>query len=228
MGKTFVIGDIHGCYVELQDLLNKAGISSDDKIISIGDMINRGPESRRVLDFFWHNVSPNVSAIMGNHEFKHVRAYKGELLPPLSMLHTRWQLDELYHGAIKYMSGLPRHKILDEALLVHAYFEPNISLDNQQGRVLIGTMGATSYLAKNYENPWYTYYNQEKPIIVGHKDLSEEQEPFNYKDRVFGIDTGCVYGGKLTGIWLPSFEFISVPARRNHWGKFVEGYKTHE
>ncbi|MDX2078254.1 MAG: metallophosphoesterase [bacterium] len=228
MSRTFVIGDIHGCYAELQDLLDKAGIGTDDRVISIGDMINRGPDSRRVLDFFWHNVSPNVSSIMGNHEFKHVRAYKGELLPPLSMLHTRWQLDELYHGAIKYMSGLPRSMVLDDALLVHAFFEPNVTLENQQGRVLIGTMGAASYLQKTYERPWYTYYEGEKPIIVGHKDLSTIGEPFNYNNRVFGLDTGCVYGGKLTGIWLPSFEFVSVPARRDHWKKFVEGYKSHE
>ncbi|MDZ4670889.1 MAG: metallophosphoesterase [Phototrophicales bacterium] len=228
MSKTFVIGDIHGCYTELQDLLDKAGVGSDDHIISIGDMVNRGPDSRRVLDFFWHNISPHVTSIMGNHEFKHIRAYKGELLPPLSMLHTRWQLDELYHGAIKYMSGLPRHILLDEALLIHAYFEPNVTLENQQGRVLIGTMGAASYIQKTYEQLWYTYYTGDKPIIVGHKDLSAIQEPFNYQNRIFGIDTGCVSGGKLTGIWLPSFEFVSVPARRDHWKKFVEGYKSHE
>lgn len=228
MGKTFVIGDIHGCYEELQDLLDKAAVSSDDTIISIGDMVNKGPESRRVLDFFWHNISPHVSAIMGNHEFKHTRAYRGDIIPPISFLYTRWQLDELYHGAIKYMSHLPRYRLLDDALLVHAYFEPNIPLDQQQGRVLIGTMGAASYLQKSYNRPWYTYYNEARPIIVGHKDLSEKQEPFNYKNRVFGIDTGCVYGGKLTGIWLPSFEFVSVPARCNHWAKFVERYKDHE
>ena len=58
-----------------------------------------------------------------------------------------------------------------------------------------------------------------KPLIVGHRDYSETMEVFNYQDRVFGIDTRCVYGGSLTGLLLPDFKFISVPARRNHWKK---------
>ena len=50
--KTFIIGDIHGCFTELQELLDKAGIADDDRIIALGDIVDRGPDSVQVLDFF--------------------------------------------------------------------------------------------------------------------------------------------------------------------------------
>lgn len=70
--QTLVIGDIHGCYFELQALLDKAGLSNGDSIISLGDFVDRGPETPQVLEFF--RQTANTRAIMGNHERKHVRA----------------------------------------------------------------------------------------------------------------------------------------------------------
>lgn len=70
-----------------------------------------------------------------------------------------------------------------------------------------------------YDKLWYKYYAGDKPVIVGHRDDSDEQVPMIYKELVYGIDTRCVYGGSLTGILLPDFEIISVPAWRDHWSK---------
>ena len=74
--KTLIVGDIHGCWDEFEALLDKAALGADDQIISIGDMVDRGPQSPRVLRFF--RDTPNARSIMGNHERKHVRAGAGE------------------------------------------------------------------------------------------------------------------------------------------------------
>lgn len=70
--QTLVIGDIHGCYDEFQALLDKAGLTEGDAIISVGDCVDRGPDTPAVLRFF--QEKPNALLIMGNHERKHVRA----------------------------------------------------------------------------------------------------------------------------------------------------------
>ena len=223
--KTLVIGDIHGCYDELQDLLDAAGLSADDQIIAIGDLVNRGPYPDRVLRLFQKN---NHRSLMGNHEFKNIRAYRGEMEPTLSQLLTRWQLKSHYVEAIHFMRELPLYLDLPDALLVHAYLEPDVPLEEQEDRILLGTMGATRYLANTYDQPWYTYYKGDKPLIVGHKDYSMTQELFVYDDRVFGVDTGCVYGGCLTGLILPDFRWVSVPARDTYWQNYLVQYMENE
>jgi predicted phosphodiesterase len=64
MQNTLIIGDIHGCYYELQTLLDKAGLGAGDAVIGIGDNVDRGPETPQVVDFF--RTTPNAMAIMGN------------------------------------------------------------------------------------------------------------------------------------------------------------------
>ena len=70
--QTLVIGDIHGCYEEFQSLLDKAGLTDEDSIVSVGDCVDRGPNTPAVLKFF--QEEPDAKLIMGNHERKHVRA----------------------------------------------------------------------------------------------------------------------------------------------------------
>lgn len=221
--RTLVIGDIHGCYRELQALLDQAALSDDDTIISIGDMVNRGPHNAQVLDFF-RNSQARVQAIMGNHEWKHVRAHQGKRRPRLATLLTRWQFGTDYAAAVDYMASLPAYLDLPEALLVHAYWEPGRPLNEQEHRVLVGTSGAENDLNRAYDRPWYELYDGEKPLIVGHRDWSGVMKPFIYQDRVWGIDTRCVYGGSLTGLLLPDFKLISVPARHDHYAKFLKRY----
>ena len=64
--KRLIIGDIHGCFTELQELLDKAGLSPQDEIIALGDIVDRGPDSTKVLDFF--RTHPNARSLIGNHD----------------------------------------------------------------------------------------------------------------------------------------------------------------
>lgn len=215
--KQLIIGDIHGCHYELQQLIRKAGIGDDDEIIAIGDLFDRGPEPVEVYKFF--RDTSNARAIMGNHEWKHLRAQTGELPPRFTALLTRWMMGDLYGEFLEFIATFPTYIDLPDALLVHGFLEPNIELENQKQSILVGITSAEMYLHETYENLWYTYYDGDKPVIVGHRDYSDAQQPFIYNEKVYAIDSRCVYGGSLSGILLPEFEIISVPARRDHWSK---------
>jgi serine/threonine protein phosphatase 1 len=213
-----IVGDIHGCFDELSDLLAKAGLSSSDDIVSIGDMLDRGPNSPAVLRFF--RTTSNAGSLFGNHERKHVRARSGQVALSPSQLLAREQFSpEEYAQAIEYMGTLPHVLDLDAALLVHAFLEPRIPLEQQDERVLVGTLGGRRHLERNYARPWWELYRGHKSLIVGHKDYTGNGQPFVWRDRVYGIDTSCCHGRRLTGILLPEFRIIQVPSRRNYWSE---------
>jgi serine/threonine protein phosphatase 1 len=224
MQKTLIIGDIHGCHAELQALLEKAGLGAGDAIIGIGDMVDRGPETPQVAEFFRN--TPNVRAVMGNHERKHVRAARHEVKLSISQQISKLQFGPAYPDALKWMGGLPLFIELEDAILVHGYFEPGIALAQQNPSVVCGTMGGDKILNERYDRPWYELYDAGKPVIVGHLNYTHSDQPFVYQDKVFGLDTDCVTGKALTGILLPAFQFVSVPSRGNLWGQVHRSYKV--
>lgn len=213
--QTLVLGDIHGCFQELQALLDKAGLAADDAIISLGDCVDRGPETPQVLQFFKGNS--NAQLIMGNHERKHVRGSLGEVKLAISQRISKLQFADDYPAALEYMSSLPLFLDIPEAILVHGSLEPGIPLQEQLPTVLCGTMGGEKYLRDNYDQPWYELYSGEKAVLVGHRNYTKTDTPFVYRERVFGLDTSCVTGKALTGLLLPAFRFVSVPSRGNLW-----------
>ncbi|MEO0563778.1 MAG: metallophosphoesterase [Chloroflexota bacterium] len=223
MPKTLVIGDIHGCYNEFQTLLDTVGPGADDKIIHIGDLMDRGPQPQETVEFFMN--TPNAISLMGNRDEKHIRAYDGELDYDGSRGITRDYLfthDNAYAAAIEWMRDMPLYIDLPEAYLVHGYYEPGVPLTEQQPNVLLGHLNGEFRLEKNGYTPWYAYYDGPKPIIMGHREY-----PFvHYNRTVFAIDTRCVYGGMLTGLLLPDFTLHSVPARRNHYEYYRTVYGT--
>lgn len=222
--RQFIIGDIHGCFVELQELLDKAGLAEDDEIIALGDIVDRGPDSPRVLQFFQSH--PQARSLMGNHERKHIRSFHGEIAPALSQVISRQQFGTEYPPAIEFMQTFPRAIELSDALLVHGFFEPDVPLEQQRDTVLIGTLSGEKYLSEIYARPWYELYRSDKPLIVGHRDFLGTGEPFIYQDRVYGLDTGCCHGGALTGMLLPSFQIVSVRSRKDYWSELKREYRA--
>ncbi len=219
---TFVIGDIHGCITELQELLDKAGILDDDLIIALGDIVDRGPDSVQVLNFF--SGFPARLSLMGNHERKHVRGARHEVRLALSQIISREEFGASYQQALERMGNLPLFLDLPEAVLVHGYVEPGIHLEQQRDMVLCGTMSGDHYLRNQYEQPWYALYDGEKPVIVGHHDHLHNGQPFIFQDRVFCLDTSCVHGGTLTGLLIPEFKIVSVPSRCDYWRETQKKY----
>jgi serine/threonine protein phosphatase 1 len=154
---------------------------------------------------------------MGNHERKHVRASRHEVKLARSQQISKIQFGDTYPEALAFMSTLPLYLDLPEAILVHGFFEPGISLEKQNPMVLCGTMGGDKHLRTHYAQPWYELYAEDKPILIGHENYTGTDQPFVYQDRVFGLDTSCVTGKTLTGLLLPAFRFVSVPSRGDHW-----------
>ncbi len=220
--QSLVVGDIHGCYAELQALLEAAGPSDGDTVISVGDCVDRGPATPQVLGFFRDTL--HAQLIMGNHERKHVRGSRGEVRLARSQQISKIQFGEAYPDALTFMSSLPLYVDLPEALIVHGYFEPGLSLAEQSPSVLCGTMGGEKHLQTLYDRPWYELYEGAKPIVVGHKNYTGTDQPFVFRDSVFGLDTDCVTGKALTGLLLPSFRFVSVPSRVNYWSQVQSLY----
>jgi serine/threonine protein phosphatase 1 len=115
------------------------------------------------------------------------------------------------------MDGLPHYLELPEARIVHGFFEPYLALAEQREVVIVGVMSGDQYLKTTYDRPWYELYPGDKPLIVGHCDYRGDGQPLVYENIVWAIDTGCCHGRRLTGLLLPEFEIVSVPAHANHW-----------
>jgi serine/threonine protein phosphatase 1 len=220
-----IIGDIHGCYDELQELLDRAALSCDEEIIALGDIVDRGPDSPKVLEFF--RTHPKARSLMGNHERKHIRAFRGEIKPSLSQVISRTQWADAYPAAVAQMEAFPYFVDLPEATLVHGYLEPGLPLDQQQEVVLAGSLGGSKRLHRRCSDKarhWYEMHDGQKPLIVGHQDYGRNHQPVVIPGRFYGIDTSCSRGGALTGILLPAFKILSVPSRGDHWSAMKQRF----
>lgn len=221
--RTFVIGDIHGCYRELMLLLDKAAPGGEDRIVALGDIVDRGPDTPRVLKFF--RETPNAMSLKGNHERKHVRWYNGLTKPGLSQVVSRWQIgEERYPEEIEFMSAFPHYLDTAGALLLHGFFEPGVPLTGQKEDILLGVMSGEAYMERTYGVPWYELYDGGKPVVAGHLNYTKSRAPLVYRDTVFGLDTDCCHGGALTGMFIDDFTIISVPSGKAYWAEVKKFY----
>ena len=127
--KIWVVGDLHGCYDSFCGLLNKMDLKSNDKIICIGDLINRGPKSSQILDHFCNDT--RFSSILGNHDWAFILSTLAKTGP----IHSDFkELAESSHAAmwISWLRNQPFSMLLDEYFLVHAGCWPLWSLPQHQ------------------------------------------------------------------------------------------------
>jgi serine/threonine protein phosphatase 1 len=171
MPQTLIVGDIHGCYFELLALLDKAGLGAEDLIIGIGDIVDRGPESPQVLEYF--QKTAHARAVMGNHERKHVRAARHEVKLSISQHITQAQLAAAYQDALagclacRFISTSPDAIVSTGTL-------SRIELENQNLR-FVRHHGRREDPRAALRSPWYELYETGKPIIVGHKNYIRAQ-----------------------------------------------------
>jgi serine/threonine protein phosphatase 1 len=117
------------------------------------------------------------------------------------------------------MERLPHFLEIPEAIILHAFLEPDVPLDQQDPRIICGSLSGEHILRQRYRQPWYEMCDRDKPVIVGHRNYTGTDCPFIYKDKVIGLDTDCVRGKTLTGILLPSFQIFSVRSRGDLWSQ---------
>lgn len=214
--KTYIIGDVHGCYHTLLELLKK--LEQNSRIIFVGDLCDRGLYSKEVIELVIEN---NYECILGNHEdfmLKHIHDY-------FNNRPNRWYDNKKIGGKetidsykndiktlkrhIKYLKKLPRYILIDKYFITHGlglpYFKRKDLKDEniQNGIIKARLLDETTKWGENWEKDWkdYNIIN-----IFGHTKYDEVKIGKNY----YGIDTGCVYGGKLTAIELESMKIIDV------------------
>ncbi|HKS27365.1 MAG TPA: metallophosphoesterase, partial [Pyrinomonadaceae bacterium] len=130
MGRTIVVGDIHGCYEELCELLELVGFGGEDHLVSVGDLIVKGEKNREVLELFISDK--RFSAVLGNHDRRLLRYWKGEDVS-LKRAHEQaiaeLESDKGRYSA--YLDSLPLVLDLGSHLVVHAGIRPGVSLSEQ-------------------------------------------------------------------------------------------------
>lgn len=206
--RTIVVGDIHGCYDELMALIEKVKLGDKDRVVSVGDLITKGPKSREVLELFM--TDPRFTTVIGNHDLALRRKWNGEdidLKPAQKETHKELRGEKDAYAS--FFNRLPFTIDLDTHLVVHAGLRPNVELHSQT----TGDLTRLRTLGPDRESdegtPWYHVYFGEKVVLFGHWPSPEPRRG----KKAIGLDTGCVYGYNLTAYIIEEDEFVSVKAK---------------
>ncbi|HEX8424355.1 MAG TPA: metallophosphoesterase [Pyrinomonadaceae bacterium] len=207
--RTIVVGDIHGCFDELAELLEKASLGDVDRVVSVGDLVTKGEKSREVLDLFISDA--RFDAVLGNHDLALLRYWRGEARSlKAAQRKAAAELEDGKERYARYLDSLPLMIDLGTHLVVHAGVRPGVPLDAQTADDLtaLRTLGVDRTSREG--TPWYEAYRGEQTILFGHWPASAPRRG----PCAIGLDTGCVYGYQLTAYIVETGEFVSVKARR--------------
>ncbi len=212
--RSLIIGDVHGCYDELILLLKKANYDpSRDVLYFVGDMINKGPRSKKVLEFIYQE---KAFAVLGNHELALLRYHKQELDKDHQFHQLKLSLGDHYSFWAEWISSLPSFIETDEFFIVHGGKIPHKSFSESDKKTLctIRTWDSIGEDFQNSKNPlWYEFYKEKKTIIYGH----HAAKGLTIRENVIGLDSGCVYGRKLSLISFPQRKIYQVKAKKAYF-----------
>ena len=227
-GPTYdLVGDVHGCRSELETLLARLGWADGRHpegrtAVFVGDLVDRGPDTPGVLRLVMGMVAAGTAlCVQGNHEAKLVRALGGShvrrshgLQESLDQLDA--QPGRFREQALAFMAGLPHQLALDDGRLVvaHAGLREDLhGSDSPRARsfALYGdTTGRTDEYGLPERLPWQDDYHGDAVVVYGHTPVREARWVHN----TICLDTGVVFGGRLTALRYPERELVSVPAER--------------
>ncbi|MFH8801264.1 polynucleotide kinase-phosphatase [Streptomyces sp. NPDC017936] len=226
-GPFDVIGDIHGCASELESLLGKLGyvdgVHPDGRqAVFVGDLVDRGPDSPGVLRRVMAMVkSGDALCVPGNHENKYGRYLRGRNVQHThglaeTIAQMEGESEEFRAEVREFLDGLVSHYVLDGGKLVvcHAGL-PEKYHGRTSGRVrshaLYGeTTGETDEFGLPVRYPWAEDYRGRAAVVYGHTPVPEA----TWLNNTICLDTGAVFGGKLTALRWPERELVDVPAER--------------
>ncbi|MFI5873808.1 polynucleotide kinase-phosphatase [Streptomyces sp. NPDC051445] len=226
-GPFDIIGDIHGCASELESLLGKLGYADGvhpqgRQAVFVGDLVDRGPDSPGVLRRVMSMVKAGSAlCVPGNHENKYGRYLRGRnvqhthgLAETIEQMES--ESEEFRSEVREFIAGLVSHYVLDGGRLVvcHAGL-PEKYHGRTSGRVrshaLYGdTTGETDEFGLPVRYPWAEDYRGRAAVVYGHTPVPEA----TWLNNTICLDTGAVFGGKLTALRWPERELVDVPAER--------------
>jgi protein phosphatase len=235
-GPFDLIGDVHGCGDELEELLEKLGYQEDGtgvrrhpegrKVVFLGDLVDRGPRVVDVLRIAMGMVEARTAlCVPGNHDAKLVRWLRGKNVRMAHGLErSAEQLErespQFRERVASFLDGLVSHYVLDDGRLVAAHAGMKEEMQGRaSGRVrefaLYGeTTGEVDEFGLPVRANWAAEYRGSAMVVYGHTPVLEPE----WLNRTINIDTGCVFGGKLTALRYPELELTSVPARQVYTG----------
>jgi hypothetical protein len=217
VSRTIVIGDVHGCSEELNDLLCKVKPTESDKVVLVGDLIGRGPDPRGVLSIV---AKCKAVAVQGNHERRllEVRAAGAENRKSRLGPGHRRMMASFSESDWRVIEGMPLYHDLPEhgLCVVHAGLDPRVALHQQDPWVLthirsLDEQGNPSH--RDGKESWSVKYQGPTHVVFGHNALRGLQIHRN----ATGLDSGCVYGGSLSALVLDGGDSVpSATNRREH------------
>jgi protein phosphatase len=231
--KMDIIGDIHGCYDELKKLTKKLGYEWKNnipvhpqgrKLGFVGDLTDRGPQSLKVIETVYSLVNSKLAYyVPGNHCNKLYRFFLGRNVQITHGLETTVaeyeslssdKQVEIRKKFMKLYENAPLYEVLDNGKLVIAHAGIRADYIGRYDRkvqtfVLYGDItGETNPDGTPVRRDWAKHYKGQAWIIYGHTPVKEPRAV----NRTVNIDTGCVFGGKLTALRYPEMETVSVPS----------------
>lgn len=237
-GPFDIIGDVHGCFDELHLLLTKLGYEitatngtvhavhpEGRKAVFLGDLVDRGPKVPEVLKLVMSMTESGTAlAVPGNHDSKLMRKLRGRdvqithgLAESLQQLES--EPSELKEKIAGFIDSLVSHYVLDDGRLVVAHAGLKEELQGRgSGKVrdfaLYGeTTGETDEFGLPVRYNWAAEYRGKAMVVYGHTPVPEPE----WLNGTICIDTGCVFGGKLTALRYPEKELVSVPALQTYY-----------
>lgn len=182
--RTIIVGDIHGCLREFELLLEKVQFQVGvDRLILVGDLINKGPHSLGVLQKAY---DLRAQVVIGNHELALLTGHSAARFPRELMA---W---------IKTWPAFIEEK---DFIVVHGGIVPGQELSQTPIEQL-------SKIRLWDEKPWFEFYHEQKLVVFGHWAA----KGLVWRDNVIGLDTGCVYGKQLSCVVLPGRQLVQVNA----------------
>jgi protein phosphatase len=243
-GPFDIVGDVHGCIEELRTLLRRLGYRpigegyehpQGRRLVFVGDLVDRGPGCVGVLRIVLAMVDAGSALlVMGNHDNKLLRWLEGHVVKVSNGLATTLaELDALSPGErhelvarlMRLFTRAPGYLILDAGRLVvthGAIFDSMIgNWDSHIAHIcLYGDAIGVNAKGKPIRRDWgalrdvHVAGGAEAPLIVyGHNVVKESR----WVNRTLDLDTGCVYGGRLSALRYPELELIQVRAERTYW-----------
>jgi protein phosphatase len=242
-GPFDIVGDVHGCFEELHALLEKLGYAittgtAEDggarfdvippagrKTVFLGDLVDRGPDTPRVLRLVMDMCSSGAAlCVPGNHDIKLMRKLFGrDVRITHGLAESLEQLEREPTGFAQrvtaFIDDLVSHYVLDEGRLVVAHAGLKLSMHGRGSSkvrdfALYGeTTGETDEYGLPVRYPWADEYRGNAHVVYGHTPVPEPE----WLNRTICIDTGCVFGGKLSALRWPEKECVSVPARATYY-----------